>query len=290
MLKFNLFINPQNIGQHSSNRLIFNIPFKNITLSNFSGDELLEFVKKYKNSVEILKLQNINFNHFVLAEEFFSHFTKLKSLHLEKCFITNSENSSIAPIPTLKSISFEECRGNLFKYFKNQKSVDKIGVCRHQWTSRGFSHSDFNGMVACLPNLSHMVMDGTGTAGYFDSGHFPFKIIKLDAYLMTFYWTQTIPRLDFLKSQQGFLKELTIHKLPYDYDGGEVLKFIIEKMGLEKFYFGNDPLIVDGKKQEVKEFTAWEVNITAAFEMFRQFPCEFFLKKGEIVYLMLGNI
>ena len=277
MLKFNLFVYPPNINQLLQNKLIADIPFKNVTLSGFSVDsstKLHEILRKLKGSIETLKLQNVAFSNFEIFAKTFINLPNLKSLHLEKCLIGGKEINSLPPITTLKSIIFDECRGNLFKYFKNQQSIEKVGIYRHQWTSRAFSTSDFNEMAANLPNLNHIVLDGTGTSGYFDCGHFPFKIKKLEAYLMTFNWTQTIPRLDFLKSQQGSLKELTIHKLPYDYDGGEVIKFIIEKMELEKFYFGKIPLILNGRKQKVKEFTAWEVNITAAFEMFRQFPCK----------------
>jgi len=275
LLKFNVSVNPQNLSQYSENRSILNIPFKNLTLSNFPGDNVLrEFVKKFENSIEILKLQNITFNSFAQVEAFFSHLTRLKSLHLEKCLIADSEISSISSIPTLKSIIFDECRGNLFRYFKNQKTVNKVVVCRHEWTFHGFSHSEFNALAENLSNLSHIVMNGIGTGNYFESSHYPFKIRKLECYLMTFHWTETDPRqLNFLKSQQGYLKELTIHMLPYDYDGGEMLKFMIEEMALEKFYLGKTPLILDGKKQNVTELTAWEVNATAFFEMFRQFPC-----------------
>ncbi|CAG9811323.1 unnamed protein product [Chironomus riparius] len=275
LLKFNLFIYPENINQLLQNEPIANISFKNVTLFSFTVDsstKLHELFKMFNFSIEILKLQNVTFNSFENFAQTFLPMLSLKSLHLEKCSIGGKIIRSLPPIQTLKSIIFDECRGNLFKYFKNQRSVEKIGICRHKWTSIAFSITDFNKMASNLPSLSHLVMDGTGTSGYFDCGQFPFKIQKLEAFLMTFNWTQTIPRLDFLKSQQGYLKELTIHKLPYDYDGGEMIKFIIEEMKLEKFNFGQIPLILNGRKQDVKELTAWEVNITAAFEIFRQFP------------------
>jgi hypothetical protein len=72
-------------------------------------------------------------------------------------------------------------------------------------------------------------------------------------------------------TQIGFLKDLTIHKLPYDFDGGKVLKFIIEDMKLDKFHYGKIALILNGTKQEVIEFSATETQIQAAFEMFNQF-------------------
>jgi len=71
---------------------------------------------------------------------------------------------------------------------------------------------------------------------------------------------------------------LTIHKLPFDFDGGKVLKYIIEEMGLQKFYYGKIPLILNGRKQDVKEFEANEIQITSTYEMFRQFPSKYYLR------------
>ncbi|CAG9811548.1 unnamed protein product [Chironomus riparius] len=78
-------------------------------------------------------------------------------------------------------------------------------------------------------------------------------------------------RTEYLKSLIGTLKHLKIQQLPYDFDGGEVLKYIIEDMKLETFYYGDIPLILNGQKQDVKEFSASETQITSAIEMIRQF-------------------
>jgi len=54
------------------------------------------------------------------------------------------------------------------------------------------------------------------------------------------------------------------------------MKFIFEEMDLEIFYYGNIPLILNGRKQEVTAFEANENQIESAIEMFRQFPCKYF--------------
>ena len=73
-----------------------------------------------------------------------------------------------------------------------------------------------------------------------------------------------------------YIKELTIHNLPFDFYGGPVLNYIFEKMNLEKFNFGAIPLILNGEKQELRELEASEIQVQSTFEMFRQFPCKFF--------------
>ena len=92
--------------------------------------------------------------------------------------------------------------------------------------------------------------------------------------MLTGWWSVTEPRLNFLKSQQGTLKELTIHRLPHDDDGHDVLNFIIEEMKLQKFYLRKIPLILDGKKQEIRKLTISEYEICSMYEMFRQYPIQ----------------
>ena len=97
---------------------------------------------------------------------------------------------------------------------------------------------------------------------------------KVETEMITCGWYVGLKcaRTNSLKPQIGKLKELTIHELPYDFDGGEVLKFVIEGMRLYTFYYGKIPLILNGAKQDVKEFSASEIQITSAIEMIKQFP------------------
>jgi hypothetical protein len=91
--------------------------------------------------------------------------------------------------------------------------------------------------------------------------------------MITFHWYVGIrtARKNFLEKQKNYLKELTIHQLPFDFDGGNVLKFIVEQMELDRFYYGNILLIKDQQIQPVQEFMANEIQICAMYEMFRQF-------------------
>jgi hypothetical protein len=121
------------------------------------------------------------------------------------------------------------------------------------------------------------VLIGAGTGSFFDADEFRFKIQILDTTMITFNWYVGIKskRVNFLESQKGSLKELTIHELPFDFDGGKVLKYIIEEMNLKTFNYGKIPLIFNGQKQDVKEFTATHLQLTSIFEMIRQFkPCK----------------
>lgn len=116
---------------------------------------------------------------------------------------------------------------------------------------------------------------GSGTGSYFDSDDFPYFIEVLEATMITFHWYVGLKsaRIKFLTTQKGHLKELTIHQLPFDFDGGKVLKYIIEEMDLKKFHYGKIPLILDGQKQDVREFEANEIQVQSSFEMF-QFKSE----------------
>jgi len=101
----------------------------------------------------------------------------------------------------------------------------------------------FNEICRKCENLNHLVLQGAGTGSYFDNYEFPFKISKLETSMITLHWYVAIKsaRVNFLDSQKKNLKELTIHELPFDFDGGEVLKYIIEEMNLETFYYGKIP-------------------------------------------------
>jgi len=216
-------------------------------------------------------------NYFQFSD--IQHFKKnlgqtenLVDLKLNNCSIDSWDGEVLPPINTLKSITFNKCNDNIFKIFAKQEAVEKITV--NDWTWNGFPHDVFNEICENCSNLNHLVLIGAGTGSYFDNEKFPFRITKLETSMITFHWYIGIQneRVSFLKSQKGKLRELRIEELPYDFDGGKVLKYIIEEMNLETFYYGKIPLILGGQKQQVKEFTASELQITSAYEMFRQFP------------------
>jgi len=238
----------------------------------------LVFFKSFKESVENLIIKNAKFKNFYYFFETICNLKSIKSIILQNCSIDNIDNEILPQIVTLKSISFNKCNENVFKTFMSQNSICKFTIRNDDWTWTGFPHEIFNLVAKNSKNLDEIELIGDGTGSFFDSYDFLFRVRKLVTNTITFHWYVGIKteRLSFLTSQKGYLKDLTIHKLPFDFDGGRVLKFIIEQMDLETFYYGNIPLILNGRKQEVTAFEANEIQIQSAFEMFRQFPCKYF--------------
>jgi len=158
------------------------------------------------------------------------------------------------------------------------------------WTWNGFQHEILCGMKFNCKNIKHLVLIGAGTGSFFVSNSFSFKLYILDTTNITFHWYVGIMsgKINYSKDQLGHLKELTIHKLPFDFDGGKVLKYIIEEMNLDKFYYGKIPLILNGRRQDVKEFEANEIQITSTYEMLRQFPSKYYLRLRFMERLKFG--
>ena len=218
-------------------------------------------------------------------EELYNELSQVKHvkyLMLNNCSIQTLNNETLPPIPTLTCIIFINCNDNIFKAFAKQEKLQQIAVCIDKLTNTGFPHGVFKEICMNCKNLDHLVVKGDGTRSFFESNEFLFKVRKLETSMITFNWFVGLqkPRLKFIESQIGSLKDLTIDQLPFDFDGGHVLKYIIEGMNLNQFYYGSIPLIVDGYKQkEVKEFEASEIQITSAIEMTKQFKCHKFILK-----------
>ncbi|XP_070509054.1 uncharacterized protein [Chironomus tepperi] len=270
LLKFNLDINPQNVNHLSAD--VPDIPFKNITISNVSTDsdflDISNFLKNSSNSIEILKLTE-NFNIF---GNFLMDFVNLKELWIEKCEVVDADSQALPLIPSLKVLKIDNFCQNIFKFFVHQKSVKQLKFTKNTPGSALFD--SFIELTASMPHLNHIILHKFGQNSFFEAENYPFKVQKFETGITTSWWSVTEPRLNFLKSQQGTLKELTIHSLPYDDDGAEVLKFIIEKMNLKKFYLEKNPLILNGKKQDVRTLTVSEYEVCSMYEMFRQYPIE----------------
>ena len=231
-----------------------------VTKCNISDKDSISLTGKFKNLEEFKK-------------EIFANGSPT-TITLSKCFINTAGVKALPQIITLKNISFENCDKNIFKAFLNQTSLEKIEVHNNDWTWNKFPHKVFNQICKNCKKLDHLVLKGIGTGSYFDCDDFPYKVSKLESTMITFNWyiETKNERVSFLKSQNGKLKELRIDELPYDFDGGRVLKYILENMNLKKLSYGNILLINDWKRQIVKEFTASELQITSAYEMIRQFP------------------
>jgi len=279
MLKHQFALAAETCELLKDHKYLSQIPFRNISIKCFKDyDQLRKFtkiIKHMKGSIEILELEDFKRNQIREVLDLFEGCSKLRILKIKNCMIYEEVTlQHLAAIPSLKEVSFEKCDGNFFKLFHRQEGIIKITVRNPDWNWNGFSHDDFNDLVKALPNIDTIVMDGTGTGSYFDCDYFPYKIRRLETSMITFHWYIGIKtaRKTFLETQKSFLKELVIHKLPYDFDGGKVLKFIIEQMGLDRFYYGKIPLIYDRQIQPVQEFMANEIQLCAMYEMFRQFP------------------
>jgi len=282
MLNYELKITLENLEVLSASGYISSIPFRYVSITCFKEVDNLQkvskLIKNYKNTIEILEINDFRKIPCKDFKNFFNGFSSLRILKIRNCGISEEVHvQCLNQFPCLEEIFIEKCDGNIYKLFKNQKTVSKISIRNTDWTWNGFPHDEFNDLARTLVNLDWIVLDGTGTGSYFDCDHFPYNIRKLETALITFHWYVGIRtgRVSFLKSQMGKLKELTIHQLPYDFDGGKVLKFILESMNLQTFYYGDIPLILNSRKQAVYEFMANEIQITSLYEMFLQFPCKY---------------
>ncbi|CAG9809568.1 unnamed protein product [Chironomus riparius] len=255
---------------------------------NLSEDALIQIFHQ---------LDSISISNFILSSKFAFHVfcNSSELLRRYELKITSRNFKQISESVIFENVKFRNIlisvksttefkdlvSDNIFKIFTNQESIEKITVSNHDWTWNGIPHDVFNEICKNCKNLDHLVLEGAGTGSYFDNDEFPFKITKLGTSMITFHWYVGIrsPRVYFLESQKGYLKELTIHQLPYDFDGGKVLKYIIEEMNLDKFNYGEIPLIQNGQKQAIKEFEASEIQITSAYEIVTHFTCDKFILK-----------
>jgi len=252
------------------------------SLKSVSDPKLRQHLpRKAKVSGEVLELNSCIFGGFEDVVREFRGKKTIKSVQMKQCSVEKLNNEALSPSRTLTAVAFDNCDASIFKLFKNQEALTKIEVSNNDWTWNRFPHDIFNEICGKSKNLEHVVLDGIGTGSYFDCDKFPYEIKKLETSMITFNWYVGLKsaRVNFLESQRGSLKDLTIHELPYDFDGGEVLKYIIEEMDLKTFYYGKIPLILNGKKQEVKEFEASEIQITSAIEIIKQFKCQKFILK-----------
>lgn len=278
--EFILVINFDNLPELAQDRILHIIPIRNITIifdniNNF--EKVLKLLNKFRKTVEKLELRNLNTKHFYDFKNILSSLPKINSLILDNCSIENLNNETIENYSTLRSVTLKKCNENIFVILRNQESLEKIIIVSHESKWKGFYHEGLNEILIKSKNLKHVVLDGIGTGSYFDLENFPFKIHKLETTMISYNWYVGLKnsRTEFLKSQKGSLKELVIHQLPLDFDGGDVLKYIIEEMNLDKFYYGKIELILNGKKQNILEISANEINITSICEFFRQYPSNY---------------
>jgi len=76
------------------------------------------------------------------------------------------------------------------------------------------------------------------------------------------------------------IKSLTIPDFPVDFNGGKVMKFIIECMNLDYFQCKSTILISDMRKNFVGEISVSGNQISSFYEMLRQYICKYFFIKS----------
>lgn len=275
------------------------VPIQNLTLSemtiyygmserpeldNYNGNVLtivensilMNFLRNFEYSIVKLKLNLVNFSSSQLFYDMMENLKALNHLEVSKSqlFITEYPNHSF--LPNLKSITISVSTRDFLRLFKAFKTLERIKFIDE--TQHGY-YAEFlfelSNLLEAVPNIKHLTLEGAGTSNFFTQGCNNFKLQKLDAFLVTPSWKHDInnPRLEFLQSQREHLKELNLSTAPYDYDGGKILKFILEEMNLEKFVCGNLKLIENGNRVEtIDEVSFTEVQTNYGCELMRQFP------------------
>lgn len=281
--KLTLILDGKNLSQISKEDFLSFFPFKNIVVDLSSNaiynKDILKHLDSFRESVEQIEFKFCRFENNSELTNILKNLKKLKEINFKSCLIKkfNNINEIDHITENLDSISFEDCDEYIYTCFKNHRSIRKITVTSFKKGWNGFPHEAFNDLAKSLPELKHLKFAGEGTASYFEQSSFPFNIEILEAYTLTHHWYVGIrgARNKVLESQKSNLKVLRIEELPSDFDGGRILKYIMNEMNLNEFYYGGIPLILNGNKQNVKSFTANETQILAAFEMFSEFPGKF---------------
>lgn len=241
--------------------------------------DLTTLEKKLNNAENsIFYKVHLKFNRIIFEDnlQFFNRIRSpnmVESITLKNCCVKNIHFSDIVKFPNLNSISLENCCGNIFKMFKTQTSIIKITIKSFKNYWNGFPHNKFLELAETLPNFEHLILIGEGTGSFLDIKTLPLKLKILEVESITHHWYVGLksPRTNFLNSQKEYLKELIIQQFPFDFDGGDVLKFILKNMNLQKFYCGNLALIVNGHNQKINEISVNELQVQSMMEMLRQF-------------------
>lgn len=236
---------------------------------------LVKFLGKFATSIENLTLIRVVFKS---SEQFYELLKNLYTLKVLKVFNCDLKNPGISPflfLPNLRCISFNRSSKNFLSAFESLENLEMFTFS----IKKEFFYEDFHqplcNLLEKVPNIQHLSLESSSCSTFFELGPFNFKLKKLDAFSLTFDWThpQNQPRLSFFAAQKGYLKELSIWKLPYDYDGGEILRFIFEEMNLEEFVVEFTTLIRNGRKVEsIDQIQFMESQIKSGLELLRQFP------------------
>jgi hypothetical protein len=247
-------------------------------------EKLLSFIERYEDSIESLNMQNFHVNSGKTFLEILSKLKNLKELHINSCIMFDYDPTEKLPenLPKIDSALLTDSSELFFEILKNFKTIRKFKFIKNERNSESFKYVLLDELLAAVPSIKHLILEGSSTRGYLarQLENFPFKLRTIEADGVNLSRNSGEARLKFFKSQVGSLKELRIKNLPHDFDGDEVLKFLIEEMGLEKFYYDGKALIENGRKVDgLKEILFDENTIKAGMELLRQFDGEVFIKK-----------
>jgi hypothetical protein len=207
----------------------------------------------------------LNFNNILFLFKLYRQDFPLKINYNSKFFKLDN-------LYNLKSISFEYCNENTFKIFELQENLKKITVKSDISTHNDFLHKYFN-KISDLNKIFELISVKVDTIGYCNTNILPSDIETLYTTCLTYYRHDNNKNdiIKYFKSKKGYLQHLTIHHLPFDFNGGKILKYIIEEMNLFSFNYDNISLIKNKKKQYITKFSATEYHITSIYEMFKQY-------------------
>jgi hypothetical protein len=284
---FVLHVSTENVDACLASNPLLHHTILNLTIVDTphskSTHKLFELLTKFADCVETVTFKCVHFDDACFAK--LHLLKKLTSISFVEC--TSLLGLTRFQILTLSEISFEKsdeimCR--FAKQMESDNSLDnpkillpgKICVRNDDYTWNGFEHESLTSMLLKSQEPKHLMLIGPGTGSYFDSDDFTFKLHTLDTTMITLHWYVgiTTSRTAFLKSQLGHLKTLIIHQLPFDFDGGKVLKYICDEMKLETFKYRDVLLINNSTKQSLADIPIEfnEIQITSAYEIVRQFP------------------
>lgn len=299
LLNFSLEVSAQNVKEFLQCAVLLNRPILNLSIDATkpedkldSTDKLFKLLTEFATSVENVKFVNVNFDY--ACWDSINQLKNIKSIGFVGC--TTKLKATTLNI-SLSEISFEKS-DEFMELFANQTTLEKVCIKNDDFTWNGFPHYALTSMLSKSPNPVHLKLIGFGTGSYFDfvldSNEYNNSLLKLDTLdttTITFHWYVGLKkgRTKFLENQLPYLKTLIIHNLPFDFDGGEVLKFICEQMSqLQTFKYRDVYLIKESKKQPVvDEIEFNEIQIKSAYEIVQQFPGLYFIIYICIIYIYI---
>jgi hypothetical protein len=152
--------------------------------------------------------------------------------------------------------------------------LQEVCVVNFASTWAGFNHDTLDSILMNSMNIQKLTLTGCGTGSYLDRDSFNYKLASFQSTVLTYHWYVGIrnARKTFLESQAASLKTLEIEELPYDFDGGKVLKYVFESLQLDTFIINKSHFIKSGTRQFPRELTFNEIQLTAAIYLLTEFP------------------